>query len=768
MINFDNPVLLNVLISTTESIIDKKADYDEIFDNTNLVFRGICEDIKTKKTDRYSQIEKLFGYGSSDSENSFALLHALKNEIILFNDKEESELKSLVNKLNDILKAMKDNVCDQFFEFPQVSDLVTYLSYYFELCRFLFENSSLLYEEFNINNKLQTVCEYLTYAPASTNCNIFSPYCSEALLTFYSSVYRLSNECDFSQIDIVLKTMIANSFASIAFRYFRNYVIRDSKVALLSCEYTDYFLEKKSCNLSSYELIKPVRFFSKIKRYVETLSLGSKCKICIIGAVYINEFHNYDNNKSSKDKLKDFSSELYQLINWLSQDSYTKKFIYEFEILINRGSLPESFYNSKELSSTDSFSFHKNSFYTNVNFRYIDYNDIPRRLVDRNDANYLLKDNCLMLILDCPFLYDNIQIISDSSKIENYYRNLPKQYSIDELSLTHCGPIQMIQKQINMVLLNRINETGHFERRIKDRLIRKISENFDKDSESEIFIFISSQNSIDASSYSRKYQVRMERYQSKEFGLLNISNYEDEELPAKNNINESNVIYFNLWNILINTDVLSLEKIRELWNVDSDILIEEYLSNVLVSIKWNNDKRLFENVFLGFKNNNGSNYNSSYVNNSIKVFLFNYFDLLFNNPSNLLKPVLTSMRESFFNIFYSKISCVKHAVAYQKLKEHLSNGKKVIINFYQYQNNIDSDDTKYRISAKKKVYVDVISNLSKQYPSDAKTDVLAIRMKNCNINPLGVYNKLLTICTEYNLENSVLYNNIIKAKESFV
>lgn len=769
MNDFESPVLFLVIRDTVQYVMDNsksKANCEEIMNQK--MFDLYKQLVNSGAQNRLAAIRKLFLNGLLDHSDGFDLENAIGNELLLFDDKNLiNNVKKRIKHINKLLSSYYDMQKRDDIYFPTKQFLVSYLSCYYKICEFLFQNSTLLYEEFSYNGRFQTVCEYLTYAPATKDCSILSPYCAEALLTFYKTLSDIKNNCDFQMTNSIIKRVIAYTYANKIFRNFRNYVVRDTKTALLSCENTDNFVEKKSYNLSSYELVKPVRFFSKIKRYISTISEKDDCNLIIVGAVYVNPYvGNSDLNDGDEKKLRKYSGELYDLCNWLIMNSETNKHNYNIDIYINRGSMPSFFYESTndEKKNIHKFIVSGNENKIIIKFHYVDYKELVVDMVKDDNPNYLFKNNCLTLVLDCPFLYEKLHVVSDEINVNDYFRYLPNNYSIDDLTLVHCGPIQKIQKQLNMLLLNRFNKTGHFERRLKERLIKKISRAAVSGKKSEIYIYISSHHSIEASEFSRNYEVRVERYNSKEFGLIHFDDSEDQIIPLETNNKKANRISFTLWNLLVNADVQAVKRIKDEFDLKEDFVMEEYVNNVSISLEWKNDADMFQIIDIKYRNNNTL---KSKFNEKIEDIIISYFNTIFNNECNLPIVILNAMREAFYNVFYSKIANVQHAVAYQKLKDYLNSAQEIYLNFGVADECFNDDmDKKYQISAKKKVYVDVIRNLSFDYPSDAHRDIIVSRMRACKISPLQIYDDIIAVCGELNIKDDNLYINTLKAREN--
>ena len=592
----DSPILFTLIQSVSHMVFDDKDQRCEELLNKELKkFKlDFGNELNRSKTSaRIESIDKLFEY---DKDAMQEVKNALDSELSFFEDKDKSNVLKNLDDMTEILYRFQ--MTNQFSRFPTSSELENYLSCYFNVCRFLFCNSALLYEEFNYNEHLQTVCEYLTYAPALKNCNIYSPYCAEALLTFYECAEQLQNNSDFTLTHPIVKNMIAYIFATKAFRGFRNFVVRDTKTALLSCENTDHFVEKKSYNLSNYELINPICLFGKIKRYLlnKQFNTDDCCNIIIVGAIYISL-------STNKMELKDYSSEFNELCEWLSESSDTRDHKFVFDIYINKRSMP-----SQSIEGCTEKRF--NSGKINVNFYFEDYKTLIMNWTNKNSKDCLLDREYLLLILDCPFLYENLHIVTNSINTNNYFKHLPAKYSKNDLSLSECGAIQKIQKQLNMLLLNRFNETGHFERRIKERLIKRIADIVGSQKKSEAFIFISSQHSIEASVYSRNYAVRIERYNAKEIGLLHFDSTREFEVVCNPKDENNNEIIFSLWNIIINTGIGILKEMGAQLNIGA-IDVKEYVSNIYIYFRWNKNKDLFREIEIQISDQNSKISNTS-------------------------------------------------------------------------------------------------------------------------------------------------------------
>lgn len=765
------PIFAGVLQRAFSKAIRMGKSYE---DASVWINDAIEETLKSNEEENKKKM-KQFIYGKK-YEPSFYVdsIRAIQSELSYYEEEDYGKVKkvnSSVIYIDKFINQVKNKFNKDVIELPEKTQIEKYLSYYFDLCKVLFSDSSLLYADMiDANGNLQTYCAYLSSAPFGVTHNIYSPYCAESLLTLYRSFENIINLSDFTEIDDFVKEMIAAVYSTKAFRNFRHFMIRDDKSVLISCENTHNFVEKKRHNLSSFELIKPIRTFGKIKRYLKLLDKEDVCTVKFIGAVYISpeESHRPDPNTFGSDgKLNKYSYEMLELCQWLQANSDTKERKYKFNIYINRRSMPECFLREgeKENDFCDQFSLYQEKIL--ISFYYCDYDLLSSK--DELDNN-ILKDDGLVLFLDCPFLYDNLCVVNDNISINDYFRYLPEQYSVDDCSLSRLGNIQSIQNQLNMLQLDRCEKTGHFERRLRDKMLRHIATIINKKQtegsrcKKEVFVFISSQSSISVSEYSRLYQVRMEKYNGKEICLLHFGGKEGQDLTnSKDDIACDNKrIVFNFWDIIVNTDLSLVTIIKEYFNI-GDLCTAECASNVVIELQWEYGNYMFSNVTVAVNVNFGVT--TTTLCRKIKKTIQSYFDTVFNNRCKLESAIINCMRESFFNVFYSKIINVCQALAYQRLREHLVLGKKIKINIADYKIEHGSyDESEYSVSTKKKAYVDVITNLSRDFPSETLSDILTYRMEQIGLSSMKVYQEIIDACETIQYCSCNLYTNAKKMK----
>lgn len=718
------------------------------------------------------------------------IYNRLKSTLDFYSIDERDALQKLFYDLQKAMKEfpyVKDRSCKKLF--PSRLLLENYLKCYYSLAKFIFTHNELLYQELvlsystedfngesrrireNETDKVETLGQLLTHAPAMNNCSIYSPYCAEALLTLYDSLLKLyKTDSDPDSIDSYVKAMINGTFAIKANRRFRHYVIRDNMQALLSCENTHSFLEKKSTNLSSYELIRPIRLFGKIKRHADCINEYDIIPITIIGGVYIDDVSYLkedflDKKYEDKNVLRNFSYEMFDLYNWLSVDPSTKDRKFDFDIHINRNSV---LMEKKATEKKDFVSFHLGNI--NIIFIFDDYNEICRK--DRFDK--LIFKNQLLLILDCPFIYENVKVMLSNFSLSEYFRFLPEVYSSSFLSLSEPGLIQMIQMQINAALLCNLGRIGFLTRKLREPFLEYVSNSIKAKTNSEAFIFISSQRSVNSSRYIRQYVVRTEKYNGKEIGLLHFG----EDATNYSNIHQeyegedkNNFIVFSLWNLIVNTDVTLASKLRSLSDVSE--CFEYDASNVLIKLEWRNSSSIFDQIKISItkkeeKNPPKSNKSLFYdeeKKEKVKSIISSYFNVLFNN-SGVLESVVRCMQNSFYNVFFSKIDNIFGIIAFQRLREKLEKKEKIEINSVEIveSNKIIHKD-KLILTSYKKMYVDIISNFSQDVPSESVRDILVSIMRDEGMDVYNIYDNIICAYEKLKLTDTSLYKNIIAARE---
>ena len=301
--------------------------------------------------------------------------YVIEGELGYYDSKTSDDIKK---NINEILQTCKANGC----VLPSKDQLINYLRNYYDLCKHLFINSALLYA---YDDKSETTCcEQLIAGPHDSKtdkCNIYSPYCAEALLVLYQSLEKIRDGANFENVHPAVKEMIASTYAIKAFRNFRHYSIRDMQPVLVSCENTDNFIAKKWYNLSSFELIKPIRLFGKIYRYIshrENKENNSEVLCQIIGAVYVcaKERPSTDGKTLKENDLLAYSPEMYDLCKWLNTNVKTNKRSIKFNIYINEQGMPKAF-RSDISDISDSFCLFDGKI--QVDFNYVKYSELSKK-----------------------------------------------------------------------------------------------------------------------------------------------------------------------------------------------------------------------------------------------------------------------------------------------------------------------------------------------------------------------------------------------------
>lgn len=717
-------------------------------------------------------------FDKSVSWNS--VLESLNSELE-FDDKKKAESECLFGELQKKMEQFpmvsSRNDCVEGRIFPKRSDLESYLSSYYSLTGFLFENENWLYKEhLNFESiKTETICELLTHIPAKNGCSIYSPYCAEALLTLYDSIPYLYGTRAFTANtvqNIFVNKMINSAFAVKSFRRFRNYVIRDSKQALLSCENTDRFLEKKNSVLSSYELFRPVRFAGKIRRH--TISVNHpdlEIPITIIGAVYIN--HSYFRNMVEKygyaelekhqfneQVFKSFSHEMFQLYRCLGLGTYTRDQKYKIEVLINKNSFPvlRNKVDNKTVNTVKGTTVNFTLSNMKIIFRFEDYNDVCQK----KQIDNIIIDNQLLLVLDCPFIYENTKLALENTMFADYFVTQPSTYSSETLSLSQFGPIQKIQMQLNTALLNNLGRIGMFDRKLKEPFLEYISRAVGQHDNSEAFVFISSQRSVNLSRYMRQYAVRTEKYNGKEIGLLHFGVEPQCFFDGQKN----NSVEFTFWSIIVNTDVPLIETWKEYLGLPEKTCAEDLANKVIIKLEWKNNKTLFDSVTIHIAEEKSETgvafFESSKRKTKMIDIIHSYFDTIFNSEI-ILRSIIECMQNSFYNVFFSQINNAYKAIAFQQLREKLAHHEKIEIETVDFVDEIDYEDTA-ELAGYRKLFIDVVANFFQEIPSQTVRDVLVTIMKKKNIDVYEVYDSIIDVCQSVGIEDSMLYKNTQEAR----
>ena len=741
---------------------------------------------ESKKEALEKKKKNIFGY---DLENDKELNRridkveiALKKELSFYELSGSSsspveETKLVFEQLKAYLNTIKKTKDSSDSLFLPAETLSSFLSSYYALFRYLFSDTILLDEK--IDSRL-TVSDFFALFPGKSGESLYTPYAAESTLKLYKALddaRRFIETEEGNHTDKIVKKMIASIYATKAFRDYRRIIIIDGKQYLLSCENTDKLNLKNISDLSSIEMVKPIRLFGKIKRYIKALEQDKNtkditCRIKIIGTVYIEP------DSINSDELCAYSPELYDLCRWISNNYQKDEQIQQFQIdvHINENSLygiRKNAQRTKELN-------HDLDERINVTFYFKDYAELSSK--DGLDE-LMNKTEALLFFLDCPFLYDNLHIVSHDQHLYDWVRSLPASYPDESLSLAELGPVQKYQNQLNMFLLYRNERTAHFERRLRDRRIEYISDKVksikkeNPDNKTEVFIFISSQSSIDRSEYARTFQIRKEEYNSKEMCLLHFGREigdSGESLSCKEDDKFNNKIQFSLWNILVNTDPALIEDIKgtDCLAFPDDTVAEDLASEIFITFSW---KKIhpFSEAELLIEYSKKLAAIPSFQSDEIEPIIKSYFEVIFSNQHDLDPTLLRCLRNSFYNVFFGKISNVFQAIAFNRIQAALENGRSIKIKDIKLEgeatNNEDIDNNERDFVTKRtKAYVGVIDNLSKAYPSPTLRDILVSRMRAAGMLPQEVYDKIITACEQSDYTDDELYQNTIMARSDLL
>ena len=341
---------------------------------------------------------------------------------------------------------------------------------------------------------------------------------------------------------------------------------------------------------------------------------------------------------------------------------------------------------------------------------------------------------------------------------------MPQLYPVQELSLSKFGAIQQVQMQLNTALLNNLGKVGTFERRLRENFLNYIKKAVGEKKSAECFVFISSQRSINISSYVREYVVRTEKYNGKEIGLLHFGN--EEMLSFKNKISDS--VTFNFWSIIVNTDVPLIAEWKENIGLSDEVCLEECASRLLIELKWQNTTELFNKIkiHVSEKRINGvpALFDDKTRRNKMFHIIKGYFDMLFNS-TKVLQDIVECMRNSFYNVFFSKIETVYDALAFQFLREKLFRGERIEIESVDFLEEIFYTDSSEMVGYRyRKMLVDVLANLAQERPSETVREVLVAIMQKEKFDVYEIYNSIISVCENINLKNIPLYKNTVEAR----
>ncbi len=754
------------------------------------VYDGLSDDFNSMETLRFSfYVQKFFDARESPlykdvnnfwAEPEWEKIHdSIKNSFFVYSNSTENAFKSLI-KASSLLymdlnhgSTSDDNLQDYFFN---------YLESYYRLVQRMYAESMFESDASFCPHLVETIESGFVWK--NNNIGIlyrfFSPLFLETLLVFYdflksnSDMYK-SNDKVLSRIyKDVAKEKFKRLYAVNSFTDSKGYLITPYNVKVPS------YAEKN--NLSSIEMVRPIRWLEKIRAYIldnmKSICRSSIIKVAVIGYVNIDDSIDSESHSLKSEELSELSEMLLTLYSDINFEIHV--FLNKHDIYFKK--LRDNCVYQVDLSTTNNNFEKTNNNSIKINVEKMDYTKLLSP--DSNGIKRIIGENNIILLLDVPQLYSNeYRLVQKKPLISN---TLEKEYrqeysSIDLKSIglpevVNILPIRSLVSKINILRENgsKFNDTILY--RINNNIIDALHDIMGNVQNTLtplpiMHILISSRSSVDFSSISDDNYAREERYNGKTFRLITIRNAgknRNNNLQPYTSVDLSdnkNYIVFSLWNLLKNIDVnmLKNEYSKEFSDmppicVNNSLRINCCLMFTYIKMTWDSD---FTELHFDIKYDAE---NASYLQKNkyndylkwVKKTVASIFNAIF---SENIGTITKCIRSASFNTIYSQIEYLDDAIMYCLIKSlHMSDTKPCII----ISDGTFNEKPVFSVNMPERWTV-VKSLETLQNDSILGDDFIRLRMSissNMNMSPEEFLFSVRKLCRKNGYTNSVLYKNV--------
>ena len=593
-------------------------------------------------------------------------------------NKQKKDYEQMFDALQDSYKIAVQKIYTKTLDVHEV--LFEYLSKYFNLLSKMFEDN-LINQEGVISSKLYPMI--LSGCPdekerkksgdimksKEKNCvlrkspvpyNFYSPIIIENFLIIYDyTLHFVETMFEFdAQNHEIMKKIVQDLYINKCSRLFYMNLISENHHCICTPDNVPFPVVYLRRDLSSIMMIKPIRWFDKIRGYIEGLkneqensdrnNQNQEIKIFVVGYV-----------KLDKDtKGKTISKELERLAYVLNRFDPEKRFF--FKIVVNEKDLYFSNFCREE-----TIEFSEEVFF---NIYKEDYNEV----FFATNIDKELRTNDIVLFLDNPNLYQNNftieNIPSEPRRFQTYkecYERLDKRNGILPVYFQKA-PVHHLISKFNIAGIDRKSKSSILHYNLNDTFLRFVQNKTNEISESvagrkDVHIFYSSTNSIANSVVTLTSDVREERYKGKAFRLISMhTNLKKRNLEKSDLKCKEHFIVFSLWSMVKNIDIHLFNdrnvSLRKKLGIEEKKLYWE-LMNIFIKLQWTPDFRNFQYQIKINKHDKQVSLNFEYVKKTVEELL----NLIFrHNDSAIGNCVLNA----FYSTIYSQIDSIDDVVFY--------------------------------------------------------------------------------------------------------
>ena len=512
-------------------------------------------------------------------------------------------------------------------------------------------------------------------------------------------------------------------------------------------------------SLSSVEMVKPIRWLSKIRALVDQKN-QSKDKtnnfdIAIIG--YIKEEEIGDDDKEIYKELYDLYATIIQLYKNCREEERKS---FNITVYINESDFhfKSDDFTEKELN----FPYDKLC-KIKVVLKKVDYKrTFTPKYIDNMFAEY-----DMVLMLDVPSLYlCNFKIVDDGrliipiSDADNEYHQLLDMLDGESLILSHSyrkAPIHSLIAYMNILSVDSDLETSSLHYQINENILDSFEEKIKSDDCKCRFVHIllSSATSVAGSEWSyKKNVVREERYNGKTFRLITLKKGECDLITRFNGENKKkNWFTFSLWNMVRNIDINFINQIFKNVSAESYYM----LMNTLIKLEFSSE---FERFDITYKIYDKCNEESKKV---IERFINYVFEIILSNDNDIIKNCI---RISFYNTIYSQIQCLDDAVFYCLFRTrnwtNINPAKKI----ERLENGaISSNAVLSLLQPERWTVVRAINEMQTDSVTSHQFYSLVNELNENGFSYIKLFEDIKQICEEYGYRKNLLYCNISHISE---
>lgn len=773
-------------------------DHDEIVigfleGDSSILFkikhREPCKDVYREKDKMISPtILKKFEVDNINDCDSFDMWFNLYSDLIntcyIKNEvKEELEqvFKELSDKCYDVLWEMANKYSAKGkYGLPSVKTITEYLEAYYNTAKLCIREYDIFSQSKEAQEKANRILNFGiintekkisgTKADDEYELNrfwIISPFAINSLRNVYERAIVFADEANslYEDCSEALRAVLVNNFVSSAIEDFKRWVYIKGENTLITFEGQSNILHNYKCSkLSSISLVRAIRFYEKIKTFINELPSAfynkfirdevkkniKKLNICFVG--YTRIIKDKDNRKRAIE-----IEEVRDLVKRSFND-----------ISINYTVILNSINKNKQ-----NFKYEKDEDIINVN--YIDYSE----QFARSNMQKLLGKNHLVFFIDCPNLYYDEFYPSYDVRGTNIYNILnntsySENYNNAELgkNIGAKGILSEIDSQLEALSNRYLSGYGGFQPMVREYILDFIEQTVKESKEPKAaYCYLSGMEFLEPSRYEYDNVMHIEKYNSKCFYILKFGNaagnkMELPEIPDEslrrfdNSVTEP--VCFSLWNIIKNVSI-GLKETLFKPSVDMGEFYTPYLlDNIGIELSWDKTMENYKIMWgISPKIREAINNNKIFYEideDEITGLLGELFEIVLGCKKGMLyEPVMDAVS----NVLLGRAKNPIHILQYYRTVTGILDVNSIVCQKIVDDDQINSilDRNKISSVADKKLYIDFMKLYGIFSVDSIQKSAIKLRICKNNSDPNEIFKNIyeaLIMC-EYT-ESNLYYN----------